>query len=163
MQIRCNFPDISYLSETHKNTFQFLSECLYLVFIKEGTFYIGQFSITRITCPCVLYPLLYSKTGVYRGIHYFLIFALKHILWVLVRTTSMRRFQREPTIYVFSKNMKIVQKIQLKIVIFTAVKNRCILHGRVFAMSSKFISFPGSICLQICDIFVLRAGFLFWF
>ena len=37
-------------------------------------------------------PLLYSKTGVYRGIHYFLIFALKHILWVLVRTASMRRF-----------------------------------------------------------------------
>ena len=37
-------------------------------------------------------PLLYSKTGVYMGIHYFLIFALKHILWVLVRTASMRRF-----------------------------------------------------------------------
>ena len=28
-------------------------------------------------------PLLYSKTGVYRGLHFFLIFALKHILWVL--------------------------------------------------------------------------------
>ena len=26
MQIRCNFPDISYLSETQKNNFQFLSE-----------------------------------------------------------------------------------------------------------------------------------------
>ena len=26
MQIRCNFSDISYLSETQKNTFQFLSE-----------------------------------------------------------------------------------------------------------------------------------------
>ena len=37
-------------------------------------------------------PPLYSKTGVYRGIHSFLIFALKHIFWVLVRTTSMRRF-----------------------------------------------------------------------
>ena len=36
--------------------------------------------------------LLYRKTGVYRGIHYFLIFALKHILWVLVRTASLRRF-----------------------------------------------------------------------
>ena len=33
-------------------------------------------------------PLLFSKTGVYRGIHYFLIFALKHILWVLVRGGS---------------------------------------------------------------------------
>ena len=30
--------------------------------------------------------------------------------------------------------MKIVKKIQLKIVIFTAVKNCCILHGRVFVM-----------------------------
>ena len=30
--------------------------------------------------------------------------------------------------------MKILKKIQLKIVIFTAVKNRCILHGRVFVM-----------------------------
>ena len=30
--------------------------------------------------------------------------------------------------------MKIVRNIQLKIVIFTAVKNRCILHGRVFVM-----------------------------
>ena len=30
-------------------------------------------------------PLLnaYSKTGFYRGMHYFLIFALKHRLWVL--------------------------------------------------------------------------------
>ena len=37
-------------------------------------------------------PLLYSKTGVYRGIHYFLIFALKHRLWVLVRIASLRRF-----------------------------------------------------------------------
>ena len=40
--------------------------------------------------PCT--SLLYSKTGVYRGIHYFLIFALKHILWVLVRTASIRPF-----------------------------------------------------------------------
>ena len=44
--------------------------------------------IIRITCLCDLYPLLYSKTGVYMGIHYFLIFSLKHRLWVLVRTAS---------------------------------------------------------------------------
>ena len=37
-------------------------------------------------------PLLNSKTGVYRGIHYFLIFALKHRLWVLDKTASVRRF-----------------------------------------------------------------------
>ena len=32
--------------------------------------------------------------------------------------------------------MKIVKQIELKIVIFTTVKNRCILHGHVFVMSS---------------------------
>ena len=60
-------------------------------------------------------PLLYSRTGVYRGIHYFLIFALKHILWVLVRTASM--VLTCTTIYVLSKNMKIVKKNHQKIVI----------------------------------------------
>ena len=34
--------------------------------------------------------------------------------------------------------MKIVKKIQPKIVIFTAVKNRCMLHGHVFVMSFLF-------------------------
>ena len=33
MRIRCNFPDISYLSETQKNNFQFLNKTheLYLL------------------------------------------------------------------------------------------------------------------------------------
>ena len=35
-------------------------------------------------------PLLYSKTGVDRGIHYFFIFALKQRSWVLVRTASVK-------------------------------------------------------------------------
>ena len=49
-------------------------------------------AIIRITLPVCFIPytpLLYSKTGVRRGIYYFLIFALKHILWVLVRTASI--------------------------------------------------------------------------
>ena len=50
----------------------------------------------RITCPCDLYPLTphfyIKKTWAYRGMHYFLNFALKHGLWVLVRTASLRRF-----------------------------------------------------------------------
>ena len=33
--------------------------------------------------------------------------------------------------------MKIVKKIQLKIVIFTPVKNRCILHGHVWLDSRE--------------------------
>ena len=40
-------------------------------------------------------PLLFSKTGVCRGIPIFLIFAPKHRLWVLVRTASLRRFYEE--------------------------------------------------------------------
>ena len=42
-------------------------------------------------------PILYIKTGVYKGIHYFLIFSLKHILvlWVLVRTASMICFEQK--------------------------------------------------------------------
>ena len=42
-------------------------------------------------------------TGVYI---IFLISAQKHRLWVLVRTASSRRFQRVPTVYVLSRNMK---------------------------------------------------------
>ena len=34
-------------------------------------------------------PLLYSKTGVYRGLPNFLIFDPKHRLWVLVRTATI--------------------------------------------------------------------------
>ena len=94
----------------------------------------------RITCPCNVHPLTthfyYSKIGVYRGKHYFLIFALKHRLWVLVRTASLGRFSRVPTIYVLSKIMKIVKIFQLKIVIYTAIKNRCMLHRHVFVMLS---------------------------
>ena len=78
-------------------------------------------------------PLLYSKIGVYRGIHIFLIFALKHRLWVLVRTASMLT-----TVNVLSKNKKNITISHLKIIFFTAVKNCSILHGRVFVMNITF-------------------------
>ena len=42
----------------------------------------------NINTNCIM-SLLYRKNGVYRGIHYFLILALKHRLWVLVRTASV--------------------------------------------------------------------------
>ena len=45
---------------------------------------------------------------------------------------------RVPTINVLSKNKKNITFFHLKIIIFTAVKNRCILHGRVFVMFAKF-------------------------
>ena len=41
-----------------------------------------------------------------------------------------------PTINVLSKNEKKYYNFHLKIVIFSAVKNRSILHGPVFVMSA---------------------------
>ena len=41
-----------------------------------------------------------------------------------------------PTIYVFSKNKKIIIFLYKKFH-FTAVKNGCILHGHVFVMKSR--------------------------
>ena len=72
--------------------------------------------------------LLKRKTGVYRGTIMFLISALKHRLWVPVRTASV------PTLYVLSKNKKL-RKISpfLKLIIttFKAVKYRNLFHGHV--------------------------------
>ena len=50
-----------------------------------GSLLYGDVSV--MTSVCFISPytqLLSSKNGVYRGLHYFLIFALKHRLWVLV-------------------------------------------------------------------------------
>ena len=76
--------------------------------------------------------------GVYRGIHNFLIFALKQRLWVLVRTAPVRRFYRVPTIYVLSKNKKIITIFHLQIIFFTAVQNCSILHGHVCVMGMRY-------------------------
>ena len=46
----------------------------------------------RITCPYDLYPLIPHFYIVKQGYTFFLIFALKHRSWVLVRTASLRRF-----------------------------------------------------------------------
>ena len=58
-----------------------------------------SFDIIDLTCQCnaPYTPLSYSRIGVYRDIHYFLIFPLKHRSWALVRTALV------PTIYAFSK------------------------------------------------------------
>ena len=78
-----------------------------------------------------LHPTLYSKTGVYKGIHVFLIFALNHRLWVLART-------------VMSKNKKNITFFHLKIIIFTAVKYHSILRRRVFVMQVSLVNEPRS-------------------
>ena len=42
-----------------------------------------------VKCISPYIPILFSKTGVHKGIHFFLIFALKHRLWVLVEAFFM--------------------------------------------------------------------------
>ena len=85
-------------------------------------------------------PLLYSKTGVCRGIPIFLIFAPKHRLWVLVRTASSRRFKRVRTIYVLSKHKKNINFLPMQFSIFTGENNLC-----VFVMCRKRLVWYGSI------------------
>ena len=78
-------------------------------------------------------PLLYSKTGVYKGITLFSYFCSKTYI-VGTRENRLNEAVRTCTHNILSKNMKIVKKVPLKIVLFTAVKRRCILHGHVFVM-----------------------------
>ena len=62
--------------------------------------------------------------------NYFLTFALKHRLWILVRTASLGRFKLVPT----TKHKKNITICHLKINIFTAVTYCNILYGRVIVM-----------------------------
>ena len=67
-----------------------------------------------IVSPCNVYPLK-PHFYIVKGYTYFSYFCSKHRLWVLVRTASVRRFLRVPTIYVLSKNKKNIKIFQLKI------------------------------------------------
>ena len=78
-----------------------------------------------------LYIVKLGFTGVYI---LFLISAQKHKLWVLVRTASARRFQRVPTIYVLSRNMKNIRFFIWK---FSLYFNILYLNRRVFVMWSQ--------------------------
>ena len=55
----------------------------------------GALEVIMIICPCNEHPLTPNfyivKLG-FIGVYIFLIFALKHRLWVLVRPASVRRF-----------------------------------------------------------------------
>ena len=73
-------------------------------------------------------------TGVYI---IFLTSALKHRLWVLVRTASPRRFYRVPTIYILSRSKKNITIFHLNIFVFSAVKFTMYLYRRVFVMLTQ--------------------------
>ena len=98
--------------------------------------------------PCT--PLLYSKTGVNRGIPIVLIFGPKHRLWVLVRTALVLEPPQsgsskvEPPqqgcsnvyllSYVFSKS-KISKTFLMNIFNFYNLRKISILHGHVFVIN----------------------------
>ena len=62
------------------------------LFTEQSFFILPHQENMSVKCLPPRTPLLYSKTGVSRGIPIFLTFAPKHRLWVLVRTASARRF-----------------------------------------------------------------------
>ena len=64
-----------------------------------------------------LAPLL-GWTWALKGSYYFSYFCSKHRLWVLVRTTLLRRFSRVPTIYVFEQKYENYQNFYLKTLSF---------------------------------------------
>ena len=112
----------STLPNTHRN-------CRLYVLSYEYPFHITK------TYPYNFDPLkphfLYSKTRVYRDIHYFfLISAHKHRLWVLVRTAS----EQVPTIYVLNRNIKSISFFYLKIFQFLELKISIDLNRRVFIL-----------------------------
>ena len=86
-------------------------------------------------------------TGVYIIV---LISAQKHRLWVLVRTASLRRFSRVPTIYVLSRY--IYEKhpnFYLKMFIFWWKKFSVYLNRHVFVMN-EIMSCIFTIKLRLC-------------
>ena len=77
---------------------------------------------------CSIPPLSYSKTGVYRSIHNFLIFALKHRLWVLVVLTCTHNlcFERKYENYhiISCENYDFYSREKLQYITWT-----CLLNG----------------------------------
>ena len=68
---------------------------------------------------------------------FFFCFAKKHRLWVLVRTTPLKKFYRVTTIYDLSRNMKKYQSFYLKIFPLWRWNFLYIWYRRVFVMKSK--------------------------
>ena len=81
-------------------------------------------------------PLLYSKTGVYRGIHYFSYFCSKNIDCVYSLELPHRRGSNEyPQSMFLSKNVKNIRVFYLKIFSFFEVKFSIYLNRGVFVMT----------------------------
>ena len=72
----------------------------------------------------------------FTGVYIFLNFAFKHRSRVLVRTISVSDSHCTPDLCFKQNTKKLSQLFQLKIIIFTALKKRSILHRSVIVMAS---------------------------
>ena len=91
----------------------------------------------RITCPCVLYPLTPHFYILKLGLQGYTLFSYFCSKTCIVGTRWNRLNEAVLTCtqnICFGQKYENSKNIQLKIVVFTAMKNRCILHGRVFVM-----------------------------
>ena len=111
-----------------------VDEMTYGLFLSQGKI---EFLYIMKTCQCNEYPLIphfyIAKLG-YVGVYLFFLFLLQNIDCGYSLEPPC---QCVPTIYVLSRNKKIIKKILLKIFIFYNFNNLCILHGHVFVMSAK--------------------------
>ena len=77
---------------------------------------------------------LFVKLG-FTGVYIiFLISAQKHRLWVLIGTASSRRFQRVPTIYVLSRNVKNIRFFYTENFHFSMIKFSIYFNRHVFVI-----------------------------
>ena len=70
-------------------------------------------------------PLIYSKIGVYNGIHNFLMFALKQKLWVLFRTASLMLRAKIIKYHKFPSDVKIIVFTVMKYFSIITFEPRC--------------------------------------
>ena len=79
-------------------------------------------------------PLLYSKTGIYKGIYFFLISAQKHRLWVLVRKRLGEAVLTSSHYLCFEQKCETYQNVLSENCHFLVVKFSIYLNRRVFVM-----------------------------
>ena len=78
-------------------------------------------------------PLLYNKTGVYRGIHFFLFLLLNIYCGYSLERLNEAVLTCTHNIC-FEQKYENCQNNSTENCHFKALKNRCMLHGRVFVM-----------------------------
>ena len=112
-----------------------LFTCNYVVFVWRSFLFLWMLGMDYVI---LLWHSLNLPYNYFTGVFSSFFFALKHRLRVLVRTAS---------IHILAK--KRYKNFHLKIIIFTAVKNCCMLHERVFVMQQMLCG-NQTLCFLFC-------------